>query len=90
MSEPEFVWRLTSHLCGACLGRVLERLEDDGRPLYRCSNCGVEGEGRQGLSHPSICACGSKLGKRDAGIRCIRNPRPRPSLPGEFLAAEVA
>lgn len=90
MSELEYVWSLTDHLCGTCLGRVLERPECDGRPLYRCSNCGVEGEGRQGLTHPPICACGSRLGKRDAGIRCVLNRRQRPDLLGEIIAAEVA
>lgn len=89
MSEPEYVWSLTDHICGQCLARVLERREADGMRKFRCSNCGVEGEGRQGLAHPPICACSSKLGKRDAGIRCVRNERARPELPSEIVAREV-
>lgn len=83
------VWAITDHACLACFGRVLERKPKDGPRVFRCANCGVEGEGRQGLTHPPICACSAKLGKRDAGIRCVRNDRPRPELPSEIVAREV-
>lgn len=86
----EYVWKITDHVCGACLSRIVERKPKDGPRVFRCSNCGVEGEGRQGLSHPPICACASKIGKRDAGIRCVRNDRQRPEMPGEIVAKEIA
>jgi hypothetical protein len=68
---------------------LLERLNADGSRMFRCSNCGVEAEAQEGLSHPPICACGSRLGKRDAGIRCVRNERPRPEFRSEIIAREV-
>jgi hypothetical protein len=86
----DHIWALTEHVCGACLGRVLEAAPKDGPRIFRCASCGAKGEGRKGLSHPPICACGSKEGKRDAGIRCVPNDRPRPELPFEYLAREVA
>lgn len=84
------VWGLTPHVCLNCLGRVLEAVGQDGAVTYRCSNCGVEAEGRKGAAHPPICACGAKLGRRDAGIRCVANERQRPELPSEIVAREVA
>lgn len=86
----EHLWALTDHACQHCLGRVLERVNDDGRRISRCSNCGAEGEGHDGLAHPPICACGARLGKRDAGIRCVRNDRPRPGFVSEIIVREAA
>lgn len=89
-----YVWAVTDHVCLNCFGRVLERCDAkfgvfaSGR-VFRCSNCGVEAVGAQ-RGAPPICACRAKLGKRDAGIRCVANPRPRPELPSEFIAKEVA
>lgn len=87
--SAEYQWALTDHVCSACLGRVLERKPAEGPREFRCSNCGATGNSRQGLTHPPICACSTKVGKRDAGVRCIPNPRPRPELPSEILAREI-
>lgn len=88
MPEPEYVFSMTDHVCATCLARVLERRPADGPPVFRCSNCGAEGEAHQGLIHPPICACGARVGNRDAGIRCVSNSSPRPELPGEIVAME--
>jgi len=87
VSERQATYVLTDHVCLNCFGRVLRTVT--GPTHYRCSNCGTEAAGRQGLAHPPICACGARLGKRDAGIRCVRNERPRPELPSEIIAREV-
>lgn len=93
MSGSDSPWDLTDHLCGACLGRVLvaPSAASGGRPLkYLCSNCGARGEAAAGQAHPSICACGMKVGNRDAGIRCVKNPNPRPEMPGEIVVREMS
>lgn len=81
-------WLLTDHVCRACFGRVLASASDDGAQRFRCSNCGLEAEGRK----PEVlCACGLRLKNgRDAGIRCQRNEAPTPEFPSEIVAAEVA
>jgi hypothetical protein len=79
---------MTAHVCAGCLGRVLKRQPVTGPAIYRCSNCGSEARGRQGLKHPAICACGMKVGNRDAGIRCVVNPKPSPECPSEVVAKE--
>jgi hypothetical protein len=78
-------WALASHVCLACLGRVLERAGDNGRE-FRCSNC----EATWNDTVTKGCACGLRLGNRDAGVRCVSNPRPRPESPWVIVAAEVA
>ncbi len=84
----EFSWRITKHICRACMGRVLARETFDAKRLYRCSNCGVEREGR---GESAICCCGIRLGKsqRDAGIRCLENLQRTPECMSEIIAAEV-
>lgn len=88
----DHAWTITDHVCLACLGRVLERKGGEGEAtrIFRCSNCGASGIGRSGLSHPPICACGSKVGNKDAGLRCVRNDRQRPELLSEIIVREVA
>jgi hypothetical protein len=72
-AEPrEYLWMLTPHVCGACLGRVLERR---GVGEFRCSNCGRSETVDGAVQHPQICACAARVGKRDIGIRCRPNPR---------------
>ena len=93
MSESDFTWGLTEHLCQFCFGRVLvRRVDDSGGPsrVFRCSNCGVEAAVAAGQAHPPICACGMKIGARVLGLRCISNERPRPEMPGEIVVREVA
>jgi hypothetical protein len=84
----DFSWSITKHICRACMGRVLARETFDGKRLYRCSNCGVE---REGGGTSAICCCGIRLGKsqRDAGIRCLENPRQSPECMSEIVASQV-
>jgi hypothetical protein len=83
----EFEYRVTPHICRICFGRVLMRETFDKRKLFRCSNCGVELEGK---NEAAICMCGLKLGtKVDAGIRCVPNPEKRPELPNEIIAEQA-
>lgn len=84
----EFSWRITKHVCRACMGRVLMRETFEGRRVYRCSNCGIEREGRSELA---LCCCGIRFGKaqRDAGIRCLPNPMRTPECMSEIIAQEV-
>ncbi len=88
MSGEEFTWRITRHVCRACIGRVLARETFDARRLYRCSNCGIEREGR---TEGALCCCGIKVGKdqRDAGIRCLSNAQRTPECMSEIVAAQV-
>lgn len=81
------VWAITDHVCRCCFGRVLMRETFDRRRIYRCSNCGIEQEGR---TEASICCCGIKLKtKVDAGIRCVRAEAPTPEFPAEITAAQA-
>ena len=70
------------------MGRVLMRETFDGKRLYRCSNCGIEREGR---AEQALCCCGIRFGKagRDAGIRCLPNPLRTPECMSEVIAMEV-
>lgn len=88
MSASDLSWRITAHICRACMGRVLAREAIGGLQVYRCSNCGTEREGR---GEVSLCCCGIRLGRsmRDAGIRCIPNPSPTPECQSEIVAREV-
>lgn len=82
-----YVWKLTDHCCRACFGRVLVRETFDRRRIYRCSNCGVEAEGR---TEAAICACGLKLKTGvDAGIRCGVNENRTPEWPSEVTCSQV-
>lgn len=76
-------WQIVDHVCRACLGRVLRRVADD-RAEFRCSNCGVTGHD----APRSICGCGFKLGKRDAGLRCVVNEVRTGEMPSEVIVKE--
>lgn len=81
------LWSITNHVCRCCFGRVLVRETFDRRRVYRCSNCGLEAEGR---SEAAICACGIKLRTGvDAGIRCQVNAEKSPEWPSEITAAQA-
>ena len=86
MSQDQ--WIITDHVCRACFGRVLTRTGDDGQRRYKCSNCELE---LAGGAVKCLCACGMTMGKkaRDMGLRCVRNPRPSPEVPGAIVVAEV-
>lgn len=86
-SRVEFEWTIAPHICRACFGRVLMRKTFDNRRVYRCSNCGVEAEGR---TEAAICCCGIKLKSgMDAGIRCCQSPHRSPEFPAEITASAV-
>lgn len=85
--EPVQGWVITDHVCRVCFGRVLMRETFDRRRVYRCSNCGVETEGK---TEAAICCCGMKLKTGvDAGIRCQANPDRSPEWPSEITAAQA-
>ena len=88
MSAEEFTWRITKHVCRACMGRVLARETFEAKRIYRCSNCGIEREGR---AESALCCCGIAFGKgkRDAGIRCVVNPERTPECMSEVVAQQV-
>jgi hypothetical protein len=85
-------FKLVDHVCRACMGRLLERLGDDGVPVFACSNCGAEAPAQPGLNWPPLCACSLTVdGVRDMGVRCVRNERRGPEgLLSVIVAAEVA
>lgn len=91
MSRKQEVWHLEDHVCRACHGRLVSReIDEDGKRLYRCTNCELEAEGHK----PSVlCACGMKIRKgksghfADLGLRCHRNASPSPSFPSAVVAS---
>lgn len=87
-SDAELTWRLTDHVCRACMGRILARDGIGDRRIYRCSNCGLE---REGGNESVLCCCGIRFGKgqRDAGIRCVPNTNRSPECMSEVVAQEV-
>jgi hypothetical protein len=90
VSAADYQWKLEPHVCAACFGRVAGRLVNaKGEPTrreFRCTVCAATWSG----SVTAGCACGMKVGNRDAGIRCVRNPNPRPELLAEFIAEEMS
>lgn len=81
--ESSAQMRLEPHVCRVCFGRVASRALGD-RRVYVCTNCGLEGVGGK----PSaICACGIKVRKNDAGIRCHANKVRSPEFPALFVAS---
>lgn len=85
--EPVQGWVITAHVCRCCFGRVLMREAFDRKKTFRCSNCGIEAEGR---TEAAICSCGIKLKTGvDAGIRCGPNPDKTPEFPSEIVASQA-
>ena len=82
-------WVLVDHVCRVCFGRVLQLSTFDRRhKVYRCSSCETE---LQGDGVQVLCACGIKVrGNRDAGIRCIKNPRRTPENPAQVVAEQIS
>jgi hypothetical protein len=85
MAERPSDYRIEDHLCAGCLGRVVSRKGKGEARIFRCSNCGASGVG----SVRSICACGSRIANKDAGIRCVVNDRRTPDLMSEIVAKEI-
>lgn len=84
-------WRLERHVCGLCLGPLVSRRgDDDNAPrVYRCAACGLEGHGQvsaAGQRFPTICACASRIGTLNAGIRCVSSG----AVPGDGRNLHVA
>lgn len=85
----EFHWRLEPHACRICFARLVSRRTVGGKRVIRCTNCGTE------IEHPRIaglCCCGITLSTgRNAGVRCIHNPKRTPECPSEIVvqAAEM-
>jgi hypothetical protein len=87
MSENGQAWRLTSHCCRRCFGRVLEGVAIDGGHVYQCAQCGFRVEGRDSAD---LCCCGIRLRDgRDAGVRCVVNVDRTPANPHEIVAAQA-
>ncbi len=82
-------WRLEPHVCAACLGRIVSRKPLNEPRVYLCCDCGETGSGEAaagGQRHPVICACGMKIGARNAGIRCFENERRTHEIPNKYIA----
>lgn len=80
-------WLFTDHVCATCFGRVSVSAA---KPrVTMCGNCGAEGTST-GTGPGSVCACRPVVAGRDVGIRCTRNPDPRPERPTLFFAKEIA
>lgn len=85
--EPVQGWTITDHICRCCFGRVLMREAFDRRRTYRCSNCGIQADGK---SEATICTCGMTLKTGvDAGIRCQVNDNKSPEWPSEITAVQA-
>jgi hypothetical protein len=90
-------WELEPHVCRHCFGRICSRQIPGDLVEYQCTNCGAQSKA---IEPSMLCACGIKLhtsaeGKRvgpanrDAGIRCIANPKKSPQFPAEYVATYV-
>ncbi len=79
-----FWWRFEDHVCAQCLGRIVSRRADDGRPIARCSSCGTEAVGQAS----TICVCGVRRGPY-AKLRCIRIDHALPGVMAQVVASEV-
>jgi hypothetical protein len=79
MSEQ---WEITDHVCRLCFGRLLRRLDSDGKPLIRCADCGTSVKGPV----EALCACGAKLRNgRLAGLRCAPNSASTIEQPAQIV-----
>lgn len=79
-------YTLTDHACRQCFGRVLRSAKAP--TTYRCANCGLQEPARRGMEYPPICACGTRIGGRDAGIRC-EVVEPTPECMSEIVVREI-
>jgi hypothetical protein len=82
------LWHLEPHLSHCCSARVLS-CADGVSSLYRCSSCGTEARGN---TPAVLCSCGATVGtsKRDAGLRCMSNPKPTPARPSEIEVVSLS
>lgn len=83
-------WEITNHCCRACFSRILRKaiVQSDRDYVYRCTGCGIEGEGE----HPrAICSCGMTTGRtgKNMGVRCVVNDKVTPEVPFQVVARQV-
>ncbi|MCF8000217.1 MAG: hypothetical protein K9L25_14405 [Methylovulum sp.] len=70
------------HICKYCLGRLMQRLLDNGNDEYYCPDCEATAEG----DHPSVlCICGFAI-RTKKPYRCIPNPDRAPYNPVAYVA----
>jgi len=83
-----FSYQLTEHCCRRCAGRALRRLTPTGA-VYRCADCGFEGEGpATDAGAAVICWCGALPAGLKTKIVCVRQ-KPTPESPCEIVAMEA-
>ena len=86
-----FAVYFTPHVCSACFGRLMTRVDEVGVSTFICSNCGIIGIGStitSGHMHPSNCACGLAAAGRDLKIRCTPNDGSF-GVPSKIVARET-
>lgn len=82
MTDPVEQWEVLDHVCRLCFGRLLRRIDTDGKPIIRCADCGTRVSGRV----ENLCMCGAKLSNgRLAGLSCQRNSKPSIEQPAEIV-----
>lgn len=90
MSKDTHLWSLEQHCCRVCFGRIVSReIDEDGKRLYQCSNCGLSAKGHKASV---LCACGTKLNRGsgklvDAGLRCHPNKAISPAFPSLIVCS---
>jgi hypothetical protein len=89
--RSDSVFALEPHICRVCFGRLVSMaLPGEASRIFRCTNCGAVAKG---IGAKALCVCGIVTGDkgefRDAGIRCVVNPKQTPENPSEILAKEI-
>ncbi|MGF6900384.1 DNA-directed RNA polymerase subunit RPC12/RpoP [Paraburkholderia sp. GAS348] len=88
MNDDRTYWQLATHCCRSCFGRVLLGESAGGLRIYRCAQCGSQGDSD---SAAGICCCGIRLKTgQDAGVRCVVNDQPSADCPLEVVAEVVS
>lgn len=77
-------WELIDHVCQHCAGRIIQRINEEGALLHRCTNCGAEVIGE----HTDLCWCGASVKKYGHAFECFVNPKKSIAMPQEILIRE--
>ena len=80
------VFALEPHICRFCLARVVSTQGKEEERVFRCTNCGAQATGSQVRA---VCVCGTRIGNKDAGMRCVVNTMPTPECMSEIIAKET-
>jgi hypothetical protein len=80
------LWRVSSHVCARCFGRILERDLHDGSVAARCADCAAESDGG---GHLALCACSALPKGFRTRLQCVPNPRPSEEAPSQIVVTEV-